>query len=293
MEKDIKTDSLNVLLKDARTKKKITIEEMAQKLLITKSRLIEIEAGNYDFASNKLYMKLLIKKYAKLVDIPEKTYLPLLAEIIPEDEFEKTVNQSDYLNNYDSRKIKVKKKINRQRILVGIVIAVIIIVTLFMGRNLVRTVVSIYNDNITTSEVEENEKTVINEEIAAQEAAEQAALAEIEAAKLLSETNSEVEFTSVDGQNYYFNVLNMPEGQYKINISVPDGSSYYDLKVGSQVLAEGTIEAGRSVDLIVRGAASVLNISNINDAKISINGVPINFEPPSDPHVYLHFTKLS
>ena len=133
---------LGSLLKKARQKKGLSLDDIQEETKIRKKYLEAIEANNFDLLPGKVYLKVFIKGYAREVDLD---YQELLAnyEILNIQEKKESNLQKDYLGG---TKVSSRSKKKKKGSLLKFIFIILLI--LFLGAAVVYTYQYISNAEI-------------------------------------------------------------------------------------------------------------------------------------------------
>lgn len=264
---------LGEILRIYRTKKNLTIEEVADSLRVRPGIINDLEDGK-NTSLKVAYSRLLIKKYANLVQIPEEGYLSLLDEVFEKNDNIVNDSATVYIKNE-----KIKKKQNETFKFLGIVVLLIIIVVIL----LVNIVFSIKGkrDDVDTAAAEEikTEEPVVEEPVVEEPVVEETESDEV----ILS--NQEITdnvITYQINQNGYSMEIDASGPMY-IDVTFTDGNSEYIEELE-------TLAAGEKLNIDVPKNTEVeINVGVLKYFSLKINGQELDLKIPEnqDQHSYI------
>ncbi|MFV0246831.1 MAG: helix-turn-helix domain-containing protein [Mycoplasmatales bacterium] len=254
-------EDLGKALKNSRLEKKLTIDEVCSKLMITKQELNCLEAGETIPRKKNAMIRLLIIKYAEKVDLPLKEYQEAIDDMYPTAV---TTNLSKFVDQ-DISFEKTTKKINKKekrfdlfKIFLVVTVFIVIIVILFV------------NLKLSVSKVMENEGSITNE------------------STLLNNTvlqpdnivEPKVDTTSfilkTDTPGYYVYETNLKE--YKLTFSFTD-LGYVSIYQNNKQVINKTYGKDSTFDLNVKEGDSLkIKLGSSSATHIKVNGSDVKLK---------------
>ena len=147
---------IGLKLKDKREENGVSVEEVAEDLKVRPSQIISLEEGKKEDFKDVLFLKYLIRDYAKYLGLDGEKILDEFNEFlfdftskIPLDEIEKAKSNKDNNKLVTSPYTKTKKKNQQQKVLIISIIIVLCIIAIgyIIASSIHRS--DFQNDNIT------------------------------------------------------------------------------------------------------------------------------------------------
>lgn len=267
---------LGETLKEIRISKNVTVEQLSQELKISKNIINALEEGE-SFKDNT-YMRLIIKKYAKYLNIDEAEFISLLDKAYPSV----TYQTMDLSKNVTINKKKTKMKKNKKRrsflgsFLLTLIFIVFILILIFLTSYNITSSVK----ETTTNETTTNETTLISNTTLKPSSVEKAEQEPTNKVSLETVSDNEIDIDTGLTKDFKFKIV------------ATDSDVYTDLSVDEAIQESETIPQGESKTYDVKNTDkdnTIINIGNINACDIYVNDEKVSKDEYVSSQQYISF----
>lgn len=282
---------LGLRLKNAREEKKITLDELQNITKIQKRYLLAIEEGKLEMLPGQFYARAFVKSYSEAVGIDPELLFEEHASELPASNKQK---EAEIPPRVQTRKTGGTKKTRRLLALLPSVVAVVFIISIFVGVWYFLQGNSVNNEGIPKNQVQSpveggRDNVALNPPGVEEEPEEEEVPEEEEPIEEIPE--QELIVVETKGNETIYNLVNAEEFAFKVELQ---GKSYVgiDNRKGKTFHASN-VDGGKSLTFDFSEEETIqFNFGASNNVNLFVNDVP--FEFPQDivhQKVTFHFQK--
>lgn len=278
-------DQIGNVLKEAREKKGLTIDDIQTETKIQRRYLVSIELGELDKLPGNFYAKAFVKQYADAVGLDSTEILSQYKAEFPEDKkdlaAQEIYHRAQKMNSKEDLKNKLVDGLPKIILISFIVIAIVAgYLFLMSDTNNSASESTDQTDEVVFVAPEEEQQPNVNDPATTEGTDETTPPAE--------EVKQEIVPVSAEGDTSIYELKNAPTGDYKVTLTAT-ADCWFEVKDQSgKSLYNGVVKPDAPVEVVVPAGNTEFSISigNAGGGKVAVNGVEVVYQlPPAEVQV--------
>lgn len=268
------------ILKDARTDKGLTLDDLQQTTKIQKRYLIAIEEENFAALPGNFYVKAFIKQYAETVGLDPEPLMDLVSEKLGEN---KPVEQQQPTTRTQLRETRDEGTSNKMHNLMSYLPTAIVVIIVI---GIVGTIYFVTYGNSKKAQdpqLDSSQKVSVSSEVSKKASSKKASSSQASSKakeKKKTKTSDEQTITSTASSGTTFTyALKTSETENKISFEVAGSAAWNALYADNVQQWQGTLNSGetKEVTLPANTKSITIDLGNSKATTLKINGKEFNF----------------